>query len=236
MPPGRKLHAADRARSPAGNPAGIGRSDAGSGRVGTGSPGSDREDAMSDGSDFTRRHVLVTGGTAAAAAPLLRGHLATPALVRRPSAAGAPPPEQVHVQFGADAATEAAVSWGLPVIPDQIRAAGQRIGAVQGQLVRLHRRAGSRYLAEQRRRVPAGRRLQRLPPRSCACLRGERRRSLPPRVQPGRAARLAAARAGACAAVTGDRLDRGLHASGRDVLRPLQRGRHRNQAAVPAAL
>jgi Calcineurin-like phosphoesterase/Purple acid Phosphatase, N-terminal domain len=35
-------------------------------------------------------------------------------LVRRPGAAGAPPPGQVHVQFGADSATQAAVSWAAP--------------------------------------------------------------------------------------------------------------------------
>jgi 3',5'-cyclic AMP phosphodiesterase CpdA len=37
-----------------------------------------------------------------------------PALVRRPGAAGAPPPRQVHLQFGADAASQIAVSWAAP--------------------------------------------------------------------------------------------------------------------------
>lgn len=39
---------------------------------------------------------------------------AVPGLVRRPDTAGAVPPGQLHVQFGADAATEAAVSWAAP--------------------------------------------------------------------------------------------------------------------------
>src|SRR5690242_14798621 len=35
-------------------------------------------------------------------------------LVRQPDAAGGPAPEQVHLQFGADASTQAAVSWAAP--------------------------------------------------------------------------------------------------------------------------
>jgi len=35
-------------------------------------------------------------------------------LVRRPDSAGAPAPEQVHVQFGADASTQVSVSWAAP--------------------------------------------------------------------------------------------------------------------------
>jgi Purple acid Phosphatase, N-terminal domain/Calcineurin-like phosphoesterase len=35
-------------------------------------------------------------------------------LIHRPATAGAPPPEQVHVQFGADASREIAVSWAAP--------------------------------------------------------------------------------------------------------------------------
>lgn len=36
-------------------------------------------------------------------------------LVHRPDSASAPAPEQVHVQFGADAASQAAVSWAVPL-------------------------------------------------------------------------------------------------------------------------
>jgi 3',5'-cyclic AMP phosphodiesterase CpdA len=41
----------------------------------------------------------------------MAGARRAPALVCRPDVAGAPPPEQIHVQFGADAATQIAVSW-----------------------------------------------------------------------------------------------------------------------------
>jgi len=66
---------------------------------------------MSDAAEVSRRNVLITGGVAAAAAPLLRGHRTGPALILRPETVAAPPPEQVHVQFGADAASQVAVSW-----------------------------------------------------------------------------------------------------------------------------
>jgi hypothetical protein len=71
---------------------------------------------MSDGTGVSRRQILKTGGLAATAplllsTPALAGPWGAPALVQRPDAAGAPPPEQVHVQFGADAASEIAVSW-----------------------------------------------------------------------------------------------------------------------------
>ena len=84
---------------------------------------SDRPHAPSDEPEVSRRQLLVTGGIAAGGALLvaapavvgaLHGKRGTPALVRRPDAAGAPPPEQVHVQFGADAATQIAVSWAAP--------------------------------------------------------------------------------------------------------------------------
>ncbi len=65
---------------------------------------------MSEAPEVSRRQVLITGG-AAAAVPLLRGRRAAPSLVRRAGSAAAPAPEQVHVQFGADAASQAAVSW-----------------------------------------------------------------------------------------------------------------------------
>ena len=68
---------------------------------------------MSEGSDVSRRQILVSGGLAAAA-PLLLSVRKAPALVRQPDVAGAPPPEQLHVQFGADAASQIAVSWAAP--------------------------------------------------------------------------------------------------------------------------
>ncbi len=42
------------------------------------------------------------------------GASGAPSLLRRPGRAGATPPGQVHVQFGADAASQAVVSWAAP--------------------------------------------------------------------------------------------------------------------------
>ncbi len=66
----------------------------------------------SDGArqELSRRQVLSTAGLAAVAVPLVKLHGA-PALIRRPDAVGAPGPQQVHVQFGADAASQVAASW-----------------------------------------------------------------------------------------------------------------------------
>jgi len=82
---------------------------------------------MSEGSDVSRRHVLIAGG-AAAAAPLLRARRAAPSLVRQPGAHPAPPPEQVHVQFGADAASQIAVSWAAAAA---VRRPRLRIGGAE---------------------------------------------------------------------------------------------------------
>jgi len=67
------------------------------------------ERPVSEGPEVSRRQVLITGGVAAAV-PLVRGR-AAPSLVRRTGARPGSPPEQVHVQFGADAASQVAVSW-----------------------------------------------------------------------------------------------------------------------------
>ncbi|HEX6471253.1 MAG TPA: metallophosphoesterase family protein [Streptosporangiaceae bacterium] len=69
-------------------------------------------DGSRRGTERNRRAVLrgLGGlGGLAAAAPLLSR--AAPALVTSPDGAGAPPPEQLHLQFGGDAAHEMAVSW-----------------------------------------------------------------------------------------------------------------------------
>jgi hypothetical protein len=83
----------------------------------------DGPEATSDEPRLSRRQLLVTGGIAGGAGMLLitpavvsalaHKHHA-PALVRRPGVAGAPPPGQLHVQYGADAATQIAVSWAAP--------------------------------------------------------------------------------------------------------------------------
>jgi len=71
------------------------------------------------GPDYSRRQVLSTAGLAAVAVPLVTSGKAGPirrvaALLRQADQAGAPQPEQVHVQFGADAAQQVAVSWATP--------------------------------------------------------------------------------------------------------------------------
>ena len=66
-------------------------------------------DTEGAGRDLSRRQVLSTAGLAAVAVPLAARY--APALVRQADKAGAPEPEQVHVQFGADASSQVAVSW-----------------------------------------------------------------------------------------------------------------------------
>src|SRR5499425_95159 len=72
--------------------------------------GGGMKDTQGTGQEPSRRQVLSAAGLAAVAVPLAARRQA-PALVRRAGAAGAPEPEQVHVQFGADAASQVAVSW-----------------------------------------------------------------------------------------------------------------------------
>jgi 3',5'-cyclic AMP phosphodiesterase CpdA len=62
---------------------------------------------------ISRRRLLSgLGGLAIATPMLIRSD--TPALVTTPDEAGAPVPEQVHLQFGADASSQMAVSWAAP--------------------------------------------------------------------------------------------------------------------------
>ena len=64
--------------------------------------------------ELGRREVLRgIGGIVglAAAAPIIGSALPAAAFVRTPDTAGAPAPEQLHLQFGADASREVAVSW-----------------------------------------------------------------------------------------------------------------------------
>jgi hypothetical protein len=91
-------------------------------------------DAGKGGQDFSRRQVLSTAGLAAVAVPLAAngkfgaGRQAA-ALVRRAGKAGAPQPEQLHVQFGADAAQQVAVSWATPA---QVSMPRLRLGTAGG--------------------------------------------------------------------------------------------------------
>jgi len=70
-------------------------------------------DTKGAGQELSRRQALTAAGLVAVAVPLATRRQA-PALVRRAGIAGAPGPEQVHVQFGADAASQVAVSWAAP--------------------------------------------------------------------------------------------------------------------------
>jgi len=64
------------------------------------------------GQGISRRKVLTTAGLAAVAVPLAAaGPAKAASLIRQADTAGAPDPEGVHVQYGADAAKQAAVSW-----------------------------------------------------------------------------------------------------------------------------
>src|SRR5689334_3719885 len=94
--------------------------------------------------EYSRRQVLSTAGLAAVAVPLAAngqraGRRAT-SLVRRPGASEAPQPEQVHVQFGADAASEAAVSWAAPAQVARPRLRLGKPGHGHGLDVQAHER------------------------------------------------------------------------------------------------
>ena len=69
-----------------------------------------------NGPGISRRKVLAGAGLAAVALPLTaRAAQASPTLLKTADATGAPSPDGLHVQFGADASTQAAVSWLSPV-------------------------------------------------------------------------------------------------------------------------
>ena len=87
-------------------------------------------DPEGNGRQLSRRQVLTTAGLVAVAIPLAAQRPAAAALVRQADVAGAPGPEQVHVQFGADAKSQVAVSWATPA-------------AVSGPLLRLGTASGS---------------------------------------------------------------------------------------------
>jgi Purple acid Phosphatase, N-terminal domain/Calcineurin-like phosphoesterase len=71
--------------------------------------------ADGDRQTMSRRQALAAAGAAAVAAPLAAAGRAKAApLVRQADVAGAPSPQGLHVQFGADAAKQAAVSWISP--------------------------------------------------------------------------------------------------------------------------
>ncbi len=71
--------------------------------------------ADGNGLAISRRQALVAVGAAAVAVPLAAaGQAKAATLVRQADVAGAPSPQGLHVQFGAEAAKQAAVSWVSP--------------------------------------------------------------------------------------------------------------------------
>jgi len=87
--------------------------------------GADGNEAQGNGQGISRRRVLATAGLAAAAVPLTAKGASAASLLKTPDTAGAPSPDGLHVQFGADASKEAVVSWLSPV---QVRRPKLRIG------------------------------------------------------------------------------------------------------------
>lgn len=73
------------------------------------------QDRAASSSAVSRRKFLRdlgAGGLAVVAAPhLSRASLGGPTLLRQPSVAGAPPAQQLHLQFGADASRSIVASW-----------------------------------------------------------------------------------------------------------------------------
>jgi hypothetical protein len=102
--------------------------------------GADGNEAPGTGQGLSRRRVLAGAGLAAAAVPLTAKGASAASLLKTAGAASAPSPDGLHVQFGADASKQAAVSWLSPV---QVRRPRLRIGTP-------HHGYGSTVAAEER--------------------------------------------------------------------------------------
>ena len=72
----------------------------------------DEEPLLADDEISRRRLIRGLGGLAVVTPMLVSSE--GPGLVTTPAVAGAPAPEQLHLQFGADASSEMAVSWAAP--------------------------------------------------------------------------------------------------------------------------
>jgi hypothetical protein len=89
-----------------------------------GASGDDRDDEADDATLVSRRRFLQGTGAAGvvASAPWLWPGAASaavastgPTVLKQALIAGAPPPEQLHLQFGEDAASQMSASWATPV-------------------------------------------------------------------------------------------------------------------------
>jgi phosphodiesterase/alkaline phosphatase D-like protein len=105
-------------------------------------------DTEGAGQELSRRQVLAAAGLAAVAVPLATQRQA-PALVRRADIAGAPRPEHVHVQFGADAASQVAVSWATAAAVSRPRLRLGRATSGYGQQVPAEERTYTEALTGQ---------------------------------------------------------------------------------------
>ena len=81
----------------------------------------DRDGEADDETKLSRRRFLQGTGVVAAAPWLWPGATgaavasAGPSVLKQAPIAGAPPPEQLHLQFGGDAAGQMSASWATPV-------------------------------------------------------------------------------------------------------------------------
>ena len=126
---------------------------------------------------------------------------------------------------------------GLPVVPDPVHAARQRLGQLQGQLVRVHgrRRSGSSHSTTT---TSACRTARSAPSAGTTCRTTRRTATTPtsPATADGAQRAWLERELAAASRLGRHRLDRRLHAPGRDVLGALQRRRPGHQAELAAAV
>src|SRR5215468_7317133 len=103
-----------------------------------------------NGQEISWRKVLTAAGLAAVAVPLAAtGRAQAASLVRRADSAGAPSPEGTHVQFGADAAKQAAVSWLAAMAVSRPRLRLGKMDSGYGQEVAAEERVYTEALSGQ---------------------------------------------------------------------------------------
>src|SRR5215475_6298944 len=103
-----------------------------------------------NGQEISRRKVLTAAGLAAVAVPLAAtGRAQAASLVRRADSIGAPSPGGTHVQFGADAAKQAAVSWLAAMAVSRPRLRLGKMDSGYGQEVAAEERVYTEALSGQ---------------------------------------------------------------------------------------